>query len=256
MSKDYKYVFQGLDDNRFRPLPWLIFTGFIVALGSFLFANNRFTVVGINENLTELGPDVFLKYLFIVIAVERAAAVFVGMLRGQGNIDWSLRINRITEVLKKDDPSIEVLKQVYTRERRLTLQLEESGKIGEIENVPEPPNKEDYIGFLTSTKYAYEFQRARFNSVSNRTVARIVFFVGIILATLGISVFQDLLQNMNLVSVMEEEVKNGTLTENGLLWQSGLLRFADVLVTGGLLGGGSTALNALANKVTVFLNKS
>ena len=64
-----------------------------------LFTSNRFVLVSINEDLAELGADVFLKYLFIVVAVERWAAVFVEISRSQNEVDGSLRINRICEVL-------------------------------------------------------------------------------------------------------------------------------------------------------------
>ena len=255
MSKQYTYIQKGLTDSSFRPLLWTIVTGVIVLLSSVLYVFNRFTVVSVNENLAELGGDVFLKYLFIVVAVERAAAVFVGISRSQSKVDWSRRINRISEILKKDNPPTAVLKQVYTREHRLVKELESANFIGIIDEVPANPTDDDYLGYLTSAKHAYEFQRARFNSVSNRYVARMVFFVGIFLAALGLSIFQDLLQNVNLVSAMKEQIDSGQMIETGLAWQTGLLRFADIVITGGLLGGGSAGLNAIATKVTEFLNK-
>ena len=35
-----------------------------------------------------------------------------------------------------------------------------------IEDIPQQPTDEDYLGYLTSAKHAYEFQRARYDSVS------------------------------------------------------------------------------------------
>jgi hypothetical protein len=61
---------------------------------------------------------------------------------------------------------------------------------------------------------------------------------------------------MDLVNAMEEKIRSGALTRTGLVWQIGLLRFADVMITGGLLGGGSAVLNSIANKVSEFLNKT
>jgi hypothetical protein len=256
MSKDYQYLSKGISDKGHSAYRGMLIILFVAVAGSVLHANNMFTVVDVNENLAELGADIFLKYLFIVVAVERAAAVFVGILRRQGEVDWSVRIRRINEILEKEKSSIRILKQVYVRERRLTLELEQQGLIGKIEDVPEHGIEQDYIGFLTSAKYAYEFQQARYNSISKKYVARIVFFVGIVLATFGLSIFQDLVQNMNLVSAMDTKIQNGELVKAGIVWQSGLLRFTDILVTGGLLGGGSAALNTLANKVSEFLDKS
>ena len=255
MSKSYSYIQDGLTDSSFSPMIWWGIIIIIILVGSVLYSFNRFTVVSVNENLSDIGPDVFLKYLFIIVAVERAAAVFVGFSRGQKKVDWSLRINRISEVLQKDSPHTAVLKQVYAREHRLVKQLEQSNTIGTIDDVPEYATDEAYLGYLTSAKHAYEFQRAQFDSITNRYVARIVFFAGIILATLGLSIFQDLFQCMDLVSAMKIQIDNNVLVKVGIEWQTGLLRFSDILVTGGLLGGGSAGLNTIATKMTEFLNK-
>ncbi len=252
MSKQYSYIQNGLTDQKFNQLPWTILTGFIIVVCAILYANNFFALIGIRENLVKMGADVFLKYLFIVVAVERAAAVFVSMFRNQNRVDWSLRINRISEILQKDNPSLAVLKQVYTREHRVIKQLENAEVIGHIDDVPSKPDEQDYIGFLTSVKHTYEFQRARFNSVSNRYIARIVFFVGILLAALGLSIFQDIFENIKL---LELAVENELLIKIGLAWQTAFLRIMDIIITGGLLGGGSAGLNAIGNKVTEFLNK-
>ena len=257
MSKQYNTDIQeGLTDSGFSPLPWVILTSIFILLSSVLYSSNYFTVVSVNVKLAELGADVFLKYLFIIVAVERAAAVFVGISRSQNKVDWPLRINRISEILQKDNPPTAVLKQVYTREKRVIKKLEAADIIGTIDDVPASATDDDYLGYLTSAKHAYEFQRARFNSVSNRYVARIVFFAGIILATLGLSIFQDLLQDMNLVLAMEKQILDDEIIMAGLEWQTGLLRFADIVITGGLLGGGSAGLNVISTKITESINKS
>lgn len=87
-------------------------------ISSALYAFNGYLLVDVNPELTELGVDVFWKYLFLVVAVERAAAVFVGMFRNQSKVDWSLRIGRISEILRQENAPIAVLKQVHARERR------------------------------------------------------------------------------------------------------------------------------------------
>ncbi|KAA3657210.1 MAG: hypothetical protein DWQ10_13800 [Calditrichaeota bacterium] len=255
MSKQYDYIKEGLTDQNFRLLPYTLMTLGIMLVCSLLYANNWFTVIGVRENLMELGPDVFLKYMFIIVAVERAAAVFVAMFRSQNTVDWALRIRRINEILQKENPSKAILQQVFVRENRLIKKLEQAEIIGQIDDLPTSPTREDYLGFLTSSKHAYEFQKARFDSISNRYVARIVFFVGILLATLGLSIFHDLFQNLDLVTAMKTEIANGALSATGLKWQQGLLRLTDIIVTGGLLGGGSAGLNALSNKMTEFMNK-
>ena len=179
-----------------------------------------------------------MKYLALVVAVERAAAVFVGMFRNQTRVDWSLRINRISEVLRMQNPPTPVLQHVYARETQLIGRLAKASVIQPIASVPAAPQAVDYLGYLTSAKHAYEFQQARFDSLSNRYVTQAVFCVGVILAAVGLSLFQDLFQTPETISI----------------WQKGLLRVADISVTGGLLGGGSAGLNAVATKVTGFLN--
>ena len=221
-------------------IPFLILPATLVS--SMFYASNSYELVQVNATLTDVGVDVFWKFVAIVVAVERSAAVFVAMFRNQNKVDWALRINRISEVLQKEDPTTDILKQVYTREHRLIRMLRKAGKIRtEIADVPDSStdNAQLYLGYLTSAKHAYEFQQARFNSVSSRYVASAVFVVGIILAAFGLSLFQDLFQPLDASHV----------------WQRGFLRCADIFVTGGLLGGGSAGLNAVATKVSDFLTK-
>ena len=60
------------------------------------------------------------------------------------------------------------------------------------------------------------------------------------MAAFGLSLFRDLFQQVPAPGPV----------------QAGLLRLADIFVTGGLLGGGSAGLNAVATKVTGFLNRA
>ncbi len=48
---------------------------------------------------------------------------------------------------------------------------------------------------------------------------------------------------------------SGEMIKVGIEFQTGLLRFVDIVITGGLLGGGSAGLNVVGTKVTEFLNK-
>ncbi|TQV77255.1 hypothetical protein FLL45_04725 [Aliikangiella marina] len=240
MSKKYTYIKQGLKDDGFNPKVWWFVLVVVSLLGSSLYVIDNFTVVDVNAELTSVGGDVFLKYFFIVVAVERAAAVFVGISRSQNTVDWALRIKRISEVLAKENPSKSILRQVYTREHRLVATLEQAEIIGQITSVSEDADEQDYLGYLTSAKHAYEFQKGSFDSITKLYVSRIVFFAGIVLATLGLSVFGDLFSTI----VLESKV------------QTWFLRVSDILITGGLLGGGSAGLNAMATKMSDFLNKN
>ena len=240
MTQHHDAIEDGLTDT-WHTKPWAILLLLVGLVSCVSYACTLYSPVSVNENLAEVGADLFWKYFALVVAVERAAAVFVGMFRNQKRVDWSLRINRISEVLQMENPSSAILKQVHAREQRLIKKLENSRTIATIDAVPAAANENDYLGYLTLAKHAYEFQRARFNSVSNRYVARVVFCVGIILAALGLSLFQDLFQNSESVPVPAVH--------------RALLRFADIFVTGGLLGGGSAGLNAVATKVAENVNR-
>ena len=229
---------QGLTDKA-RPWVWLLFVVGVGVLSAHLYARNAYLLVDVNNGLSDVAVDVFGKYLVLVVAVERAATVFVGMFRNQSRVDWSLRIDRISEVLAQENAPTAVLKQVFARERRLIKKLEESSIIATIDDVSGATDEDEYRGYLTSAKHAYEFQRARFNSVSNRYVALAVFVVGIILAALGLSLFRDLFQQTPAPGAV----------------QAGFLRLADIFVTGGLLGGGSAGLNAVVTKVSDYANR-
>ena len=231
---------RGLTDALRVPL-WVILA--IVAttcgVGACLYEKEAYSLISVRENLVDTAGDVFLKYVALVAAIERAAAVFVGIFRNRNNVDWTLRINRISEILQQDTTHAAVLKQVYARERYLVDRLKSAGKIQKaIAPVSDHGGDEDYRGYLTSAKHVYEFQRGRFNSISNRYVTLVVFFVGVVLAGMGLSVFHDLFEPLQSQATV----------------QGALLRFGDIFVTGGLLGGGSAGLNAVATKVTEFLN--
>ena len=238
MTQHHDAIEEGLTDT-LQTQRWVIFVVLVGLASCVFYARDWYSLVSVNENLAEVAADVFWKYFALVVAVERAAAVFVGMFRNQKRVDWSLRINRISEVLQMENPPTAILRHVHAREQRLIKKLENAGTIAGINAVPDDAGPDEYLGYLTSAKHAYEFQRARFNSVSNRYVARVVFFVGIILAALGLSLFQDLLQ----------------ISESAPAVHSALLRFADIFVTGGLLGGGSAGLNAVATKVADSVNR-
>ena len=238
MAEPSNDIQHGLADTA-RPWVWGVLVGVAGLVSATLYARDPYLLLNVNAGLSDVAVDVFGKYLVLVVAVERAAAVFVGMFRNQNKVNWGLRIDRITEVLGQEDAPAAVLKQVHAREGRLIGKLEAGGVIARIDDLPESPEADDYRGYLTSAKHAYEFQRARFNSVSNRYIALVVFVVGITLAALGLSVFQD---------VFQQTPAPGPI-------QAALLRLADIFVTGGLLGGGSAGLNAVVTKVTDHVNR-
>ncbi len=232
-----------LTDQSTQLFKWWGIICFVVIVLSGMYVIKSFEVVIIKQDLHQVGSDVFLKYLFIVIALERAVAVLVSMMRSQSKVDWSLRLKRINQILALDNPHISDLKQAYALEQRVLKSLNVQELIGNIEGVGENgvDSKlaenviiENYRGYLISVKHIYEFQQARFDAITKRYVDQAVFLAGIILAALGVSLFSDLFESINVVS-------------NAQTW---MLKIADILVTAGLLGGGSAGLNVVANKVS------
>lgn len=185
------------------------------------------TFIGINENAAEIWLDLLAQYSLLVVAIERAASVIVNLIFTP-EARWSFRINRISEVIRLENPPLEVLKQVYKREAVLVKQLFDAKDLQhEITEVADAESsKEVYIGYLMSAKHAYEFRRARFNEITNRRVTVTVFMGSLAMAALGVSIFESLFTKP----------------------PSGILRVLDIVVTGGFLGGGSASLNNLFAK--------
>ena len=232
-----------MSDQSNKLLKWWAVICFAVITFAGLYVIEDFEIIKIKTNLHEIGSDVFLKYLFIVIAVERAVAVLVSMFRSPSKVDWSLRLKRVNQILALENPHIADLQKAYALEKRLLKTLDVPALLGKFEaNQPLTAGDastqqsiiENYQGYLISVKHIYEFQQARFDAISKRYVDQAVFLSGIILAVLGVSLFNDLFESIHLTSGA----------------QNWMLKIGDILVTGGLLGGGSAGLNVVANKVS------
>jgi hypothetical protein len=223
---------KGLSDKRERFIVIIsALTITAILSGAIGHAFGVFNIIAVKSDILQTIPDLIMRYALMMAAVERSAAVFVGMYRNQGKVDWSLRINRITETMAREE-SADIFARVCFRESKLIDELVASGKSMSIPYNAEMFNDVGYCrGFLASVKHAYEFQRARFNSISSRYISNIVYIAGIILAATGLSIFGDVL----------------TIPDTGA--QMIVIRLCDIIITGGLLGGGSTGLNVLANKV-------
>ena len=239
----------------------MIGVALLALLGAINFSAGDIVLLSVNENLAEEGGNYFLKYFFIVVAVERAASVFVEIFRTK-TINWNLRISRIQDILDKelDDVSLQVLQQMHRREERIIGKLIEEGTmqtnlvLGEADGNDEKSKKQEYQAYLVSAKQSYDYLRAQHLAASNRYVAMIVFFGAILLAVLGLSVFQDIFGNLQLAETAVDAVDTASQVITGL--QKGLLRLTDILVTGGLLGGGSAGLNQISIKLNEIMNRS
>ena len=193
----------------------------------------------IRPDLDQVIADIFFQYASLALAIERAAAVFVAMTRDRLRVDWVLRIDRVEQVLTQDQPRLRVLKQIHDREQNRIATLTAAGRMTKITPVKDKLDDKDncieeYIGYLTAVKHAYEFQQARFQSVSRRYTSVGVFFAGIILAALGLSLFGSIFADVEKIPGVQRL----------------LLHYMDIVITGGFLGGGSTGINTIATKLT------
>ena len=125
-----------------------------------------------------------------------------------------------------------VLQQLYDREQHRIQVLTSKGLMAAIAPVNDQTSQDEYIGYLTAVKDSYEFQLARFQSIGRRYTSIGVLLAGTILAGLGLSLFDGVFANVQDVT--------------GLQYLA--LRGVDIIITGGLVGGGSAGLSAIIEK--------
>lgn len=198
-----------------------------------------FKVLTVRSNLNDIIYDVFIQYAGLAVAIERAAAVFVAMTRSKNQVEWEQRIRRVTRTLDQKNPRMRVLQQLHDREQDRIQTLTRKGLMAAIAPVEDETSQDDYIGYLTAVKYSYEFQLARFRSIGRRYTSVGVLLAGIVLAGLGLSLFDSVFANVQKVSG----------------WQYSALRFVDIVITGGLLGGGSAGLSTMTEKIAEWRSK-
>ena len=105
------------------------------------------------------------------------------------------------------------------------------GDLGEDEQ-----SREAYRSWLEVARGIYVFALARHAAITRVRVSYVVFVAGLLLAVGGVSVFSFVF--------MEGAVSN---------WVDRLL---DWLVTGCVIGGGSTRLNALLSRISELLGRA
>lgn len=239
MSSNYQYVLDKLQNDITQDKGIWIYLIIFAFVGSAFYAFKGFGGITVKTNLASVGPDLLMKYMFIVLAIERAAAVYVGTYLGryQGHVDWEFRVSRLNDLLGREEPAIATLRTACTREEGLVNAITTDASIKGLE-APDgnTDSAEDYIAYLTAVKYIYEFRQARYNSVTRKVIARVVLIIAVVLSVIGVSLFSDVFEPL------QEDVWF-------YQYQLILLKLGDIVITGGLLGGGSTGLNMLSNKI-------
>lgn len=251
----YDTTFQSeADKKQNNRILWFLFVICIllILIGAYQFSSDRWGIFSFKTDLASNWTDVFTKYFFIIIAMERAAAVWVGITRNKDKRGWDRRINRLRELIeiKKDDIDLILLKQAYSREKKIIDEIKENDKeqkkktfLG-IDDPEDKNSKEELMSYLRITKQIYEFKRTKYEETTYRLITRIVFAGGIILAILGLSIFNDIIETRSLDPDLEGHVS-----------QMFFYRTGDILVTGGLLGGGSKAFSVFINTLDSVFNR-
>ena len=230
---------------------------FIIAIvGAWLFAGKSWGVFSFKEDLASNWNDIFTKFIFIIVALERASSVWTGLYRNKTKRTWDRRVKRVRELLDapKKELSLADLKMSYNREKLIIDKYkDQEGFLG----IDEPGDgkdehgkynkeleKDDLLAYLRMTKHVYEFKRTIYEEITYEITTRIVFCGGIALSIIGLSLFKDIIDVDSIDSNMA-----------GHFSQMFSYRFADIVVTGGLLGGGSKGLSVLMNTMNQFFNK-
>ncbi len=233
-----------------------LFIFIISIVGAILFANESWGLLSFKLDLADNWSDIFTKYLFIIIAIERAAAVYIGLDRTKAKRAWDRRIKRVRELLerKRVEISLADLVQFHDREKHIMDEFKgQKGFLG-----VNPPgdgkntsgkydkelHKEEYLAYLTVTKSVYEFKRTKYEEITHQMTTRLVFVGGMIIAVIGLSIFNDIFD----ASSLEDQA-------NGYWWQMAAYRLADIVVTGGLLGGGSKSFNIFLETLNQQFNR-
>lgn len=247
---DPDYIPQNQIKTKERKL-YIIFLAVVVIclVGALLSSKVGWKLIEINKTLAKDWNDIFLKYFFIIIAIERAAAVFIGVSRNANKKKWEKRIKRVREVLEMDKSKLSAaeLFTIYAREEKIIASYEEQKASGHFLGIKEPSltmqagkdtptNSQENINelkaYLQATKNVYEFKAAVYQENTSAQLTRFVFLGGIIISAIGLSIFNDVFD----ATALESD-------KDGLFSQYFFYRLNDIVITGGLLGGGSKSFN-------------
>lgn len=234
-----------MSDSPHIPGAVLIGGAFAAAVvGAIVYGALDWTPVAIDPELSSKGTSFLVSYVFIIAAAERAAAVIVGLRRDPEKRTWESRVKRVSSLLNVEDQSTlerHKLERSYLREKTIIDPLAANGTIIPIKGVEaDHATSEDYVGYLASCLDVYRFQLAAHNAQTNNYVTRVVFGGGVLVALAGLSIFEDILLNVDALG-------------GG---QALLVRGVDILVTGGLIGGGSKGFNSFLTTVDQYIRNT
>lgn len=235
----------------------------IIAVGAILYSLKFWGIITIKVDLISTWNDVMTKYIFIIVAIERAAAVWIGIKRNKMQDTWKSRVARLDELFTTSETHKEgmianlrqaELASLYSQESSIIDKLDPppNGKLiqpaEEGSNADEDDNttkvyKSKARGYLRQVRLIYTYRYEQYLRETNNKIAQTVFISGLVLSAIGLSFLNDIL-----------DIKS--LNSSGLLYQVqlGAYRIADIFITGGLIGGGSVGLTKLFDTINSFMS--
>ncbi|MCT4648494.1 MAG: hypothetical protein N4A74_26135 [Carboxylicivirga sp.] len=199
----------------------LIFTGLvIVVLGAVISVN--WELFQVDPNLFENGASIFFKYLVIVIAVERAAQVYIGIRHEENKKNIETRIRNIEKQSKPLKSLIE--------EGKLT----DDDRLNDIQ---------DKLYILEQDEADRNIELTDHKNKVRAIALKVVFIAGIVLAIGGLSILSDIFYTPDSWS---------DCSEGACKIQMYIYRVMDILITGGLIGGGSKSFHQFLSSIESY----
>ncbi len=213
----------------------------VCCAGAWFYSQLWFQTIKVDPQLSEKGTDIFLSYLFVVVALERAASVYLNIYRNPGKDKIQRRIERVKDVLEdtkvKEETSLNRLQESYRKEHRIISSLPDNTTYKPLE-LPVDGDRyttaswDEIRTYLKMTLEAYNFKLSEYESATKKRASRIVFLGGVVVAFLGLSILDDML-------IISTEILGPG--------QVAVFRAIDILITGGLIGGGSQSFAKFLN---------
>jgi len=185
----------------------------ISILGGILFTEWKWNVFDFKPGLVGNVDEIFIKYFFIIVAMERATAVWLGLDRNAKKRAWDRRVKRIREYVKRAnpdslqpvyEPTLTDLKQMYQRESKIIADINKNSSPGStFLGIIDPYEKVDgkapkhsdahekglLLSYALITKQIYEFKLTQYEEQSYKLTTRMVFVGGVVLSFIGLSHF-------------------------------------------------------------------
>lgn len=207
----------------------------------------------IKPNLANSWQDIFTKYIFIIVGIERAAAVWVGIQRNESTEKWKARVTRMNELFTSSEVKPAPINSFSQPELKSSFKQEKSiverDHMDPSQTLTEPHDKQSEeaykktaLGYLRQLRVKYIYRYEQFKRETNDKIAKAVFLGGLGFAILGLSFLGDIIDISSLDPAL-----------NGYEYQKALYHLGDILITGGLLGGGSVGLTKLFDTLNSFM---